>query len=447
MFFSANPNFKWYKLPTTQIRNDSEPNSMNQHSEDDITGERTSFKLDLAAERGIPNGFECKTKIKESLALHKVLGETKQFLTEQMPTITTEWTSMQLKTTKPHVKQLKKHKHDKNSLLSNSIRNQAPKNIYEDSLLESDTDTVPKKKYNRLCKGKIYQELINSGQLIGASAQATATATAAEVTASTTFGNSRRKNGNRIGIGLNERKDQEYVCVETLNSHNAGNQSYNSISTFTSPNSRMLPVGQIPAEEETFDLEKKIKELPALDLDYYLQSKRRNTKRKRKFSTLRANSTRNKKWKNGAGTKIGDFMDESKECPQQHHENEEFRRNVNDSAVEQENCRELQQHEQQQLQDTETREPQKRIEQQAGAVVGSQKRKARKESITRRDVSSIENEFLSINGCCYLETVNPNELLTMSTPKSITNETMIPLPTSDLLILAEVASNRSELKQ
>lgn len=95
-------------------------------------------------------------------------------------------------------------------------------------------------------------------------------------------------------------------------------------------------------------------------------------------------------------------------------------------------------------------------------AVGSQKRKARKESITRRDVSAIEQEVasilpLTINGCYYFNQslqLQPAtaaaataclQPTTVATTTATNAATFDVTSTSDLLILAEVAANRTEL--
>jgi len=106
-------------------------------------------------------------------------------------------------------------------------------------------------------------------------------------------------------------------------------------------------------------------------------------------------------------------------------------------------------------------------QQQQLQAVGSQRRKARKESITRRDVSAIEQEVasilpLTINGSYYFnqsgapKAVNASVTSSSTSPPLSSNSSSsssslssqpafdVTSSTSDLLILAEVAANRTE---
>lgn len=296
---------------------------------------------------------------------------------------------------------------------------------------------------DRSCKGKRYQELINSGQI----------ATAVK----------KSKSSIRLVVGGGDNSD---VNIK---------QSFSNVNNIISNLSNVCPKRTVSESENMlsydlngFDLEERIKELPALNLDDYLQRKR-NTKKKKKFSSTgkkrggqRGNTTTTSSNNNG---------------------------NLNEKTI-------------QQIQVTAAAPYQqiaKHHQQAAATAVGSQKRKARKESITRRDVAAIEQEAasllpLTINGCCYFQEA-PTALkyrkaiekdteataTATSTSQSLNNVTsttspIIPLQqlnsassvsvdilnnisfnnnntlndnissTSDLLILAEVAANRTELK-
>lgn len=411
------------------------------------------FKLATEAEIGeqLRGLMQTHCDMKESLALQQILGETKQFLTEQMPTVNTEQTIFQLEEAKPHLNQSEKRKTDTKSLVRNSVLNRCPSNdaFFDDNSINGDSnvsrnndlETVPKKKYNRLCKGKIYQELINSGQLVGAAAAVSPT------TSSMTL-NSRPNIYNSLEVDDSKRK----MCPKQRNSCTIKSNSLN-MSKICSLNKRNQccdkysnSTMQSDSDKhgvKSFDLEEKIKELPALDLDNYLQSKRHNTKKKRKFS-MRTNSNYTRKWKSSSVKKD----DAVEKVDKQSVENDGIFQSTL-RFVEQTDHGERTKQQQQQPQLDLEKQPQLQKRKQQDVVVaavGSQKRKARKESITRRDVSSIENEFLSLNGCCYLEMESPTELLMSTTPKTGLASVTTTMPTSDLLILAEVASNRTELQ-
>ncbi|XP_046801598.1 putative uncharacterized protein DDB_G0286901 [Lucilia cuprina] len=430
-FFSANPNFKWYKLPAPPLRTlTTRPaNAFGQEYQEDnneaalevISNNTRScnssnnhgnyFKLADEAQMGdLSQLMQDKSKsnnTKKSADLQQALGETSQFMSAHI-TGNTEGLEDN---------PLKRRYHNENSFSSNSS---------EDDNLE------PKKKSARSCKGKRYQELINSGQI----------ATAVK----------KSKSSMRLsGCGV----DNAEMVVK---------QNFANVSSCHSPlnnNNNIVCQKRSISETENilsydlsgFDLEERIKELPALNLDDYLQRKR-NTKKKKKFSTN--------------GKKRG----------QRGNTNNEMKTT---QAVAAAAAAANQIAKQQQI---------------ATAAVGSQKRKARKESITRRDVSAIEEEVtsllpLTINGCCYFQeapttmkyikemekdNTTAQQSLNVSTSPIIplqqfnnnnnssssvsvdifnnintsnNNNTLndnISSSTSDLLILAEVAANRTELK-
>lgn len=130
-----------------------------------------------------------------------------------------------------------------------------------------------------------------------------------------------------------------------------------------------------------FDLEEKIKALPALSLDKYLLRKR-DTKKKKKINSKRF-----------VVTKSPQTILEAKELKQ-------------------------------------------------NSMVGSQKRKARKESITRRDIVSINQHLNELNNvqsaACGVLIVNGNDSSHMPIVDSLKME-QSDTTTSDLLILATIA--------
>ncbi|XP_065362712.1 MATH and LRR domain-containing protein PFE0570w [Calliphora vicina] len=433
-FFSANPNFKWYKLPAPPLRTlttrpanafgpeyqeDNEASTLEIISNNTRSSNNHSnyFKLADEAQMGdLSQLMLDKSKATKQCAdLQQALGETSQFMSAHI-------TGSAEGLDENH---LKRRFHNENSFSSNSS---------EEDMLE------PKKKSARSCKGKRYQELINSGQI----------ATAVK----------KSKSSIRLVVGGGDNSD---VNIK---------QSFSNVNNLISNLSNVCPKRTVSESENMlsydlggFDLEERIKELPALNLDDYLQRKR-NTKKKKKFSSTgkkrggqRGNTTTSSNNNGNSNEKSTQRIQVAAAAPFQHMA--------------------------------------KQHQQAAATAVGSQKRKARKESITRRDVAAIEQEAasllpLTINGCCYFQDAptalkyrkaieKDTEATATATSQSLNNVTsttspIIPLQqlnsassvsvdifnniscnnnntlndnissTSDLLILAEVAANRTELK-
>ena len=244
-----------------------------------------------------------------------------------------------------------------------------------------DTDILARKT-GRSCKGKIYKELMSSGQI-------------AVLPKKTKIAK-----GERNELLLN--KPQQCKSSYSL---------------------------EIPSElqqqqqQQPFDLEEKIKELPALNLDVYLARKRVG-KKKKKFNHKKRVSLEKSKSSSCSSNKLHS----ANVAVANHHPNPTFK------------------------------QPQ---------AVGSQKRKARKESITRRDISTINDEvasiipmskagFNTIQGCYILNDVSvvaeqmktiPSLCVTTTNNNNNNNTSSLcsSSSTSDLLILAEVAAKRTEL--
>uniref|UniRef100_A0A1I8NY10 HMG box domain-containing protein n=1 Tax=Stomoxys calcitrans TaxID=35570 RepID=A0A1I8NY10_STOCA len=455
-FFSANPNFKWYKLPAPPLRTlSTRPTNLGmggvydyeasgfdvkpEASEPICNNTRSNnnyFKLADEAQMGDLSQLmeEDKTKTKQ-FALQEVLGETSQFMRSH---ITGRGMEEEAPAMEDKDKLLKRRRyHNENSFSSNSSE--------EDALL-------PKKKSARTCKGKIYQELINSGQITAPAIKRTKSNP--RVMASETNGSCARLDARETRQPLEEQQVVKYDISSV-----AVVEQKPAINPETAAESMDLA---------HFDLEEKIKELPALSLDEYLQRKR-ITKKKKKFP-MNGKKRGNRGNNNGNGNKNANV---SFDLPQPISPNSEA-----SSILMQQQRRQQQQ-----------------------AAVGSQKRKARKESITRRDVSAIEQEVtsllpLTINGCCYFQEApainsyktmksfdkdpqqqqSPTDyfkptspiipLMTSSFPQNHTSPPSSPplrptasaelennhnlndniiSSTSDLLILAEVAANRTEI--
>ncbi|XP_037943968.1 uncharacterized protein LOC119676769 isoform X2 [Teleopsis dalmanni] len=354
-FFSANPNFQWYKLPAPSLRSfNARTFNIEQSKESDVEVEiATDFKLANETQMGLLN----------NLIINKQLIEPSDSISNTSAT--------------------KKRHYNCQSISCNS----------------SDKNLTPKK-LGRSCKGKKYQELVNSGQII---------------TIAKKVKSSKAVEGSEENSIKNN--DIAYECISPLGQGN-NKFSINEVScSRKSTCRRSISESDSINEFElfSFNLSEKIKQLPVLSLDAYLQRKRINQKQKKLSGKKRnsSNASNNK-------TEIGRTVTLSPH----------LKNGVNTRT---------------------------NIQQ----IVGSQKRKARKESITRRDVNVIENEVASliplpadhfaISDPYYFQeatTTDANvssfvpQTLSELSGKGMDNI----LPTSDLFILAEVAANRTELK-
>ncbi|KAH8304573.1 hypothetical protein KR059_012340 [Drosophila kikkawai] len=448
-FFNANPNFKWYKLPAPPLRtlatrpsNAATGGTVLHSSEDQSQQEahpttssqqlqlqwaggergasgvplallrRNYFKLADETQMGdLSSLLQVQVQVPEKdYALQQVLSETSQFLSAHMPLAGNNKTGSGGKRSLP----------DSNS--SNSSEEEA-------AAAAAGLSPSKKAKTSRSCKGKIYQELVNSGQL-SAIAKSKSKAPRSPSSANLVMLGG---GGNFTDISLDAAPNTPPVSPPERHNDACSPVHLRSVSESSSSG--------------FFDLEEKIKELPALSLDAYLQRKR-STKKKKKFSGSK--KQRNSNSTSGVGTAATPAVQAAG-------------RGAASVAATSDQVRIKQQ-------------------QQAAAAVGSQRRKARKESITRRDVSAIEQEVasilpLTINGCYYFDqsdapralsnnNVNGNATSLSSSPSSSSSpplssnssssSTSLSLSspaaydvmtssTSDLLILAEVAANRTEL--
>ncbi|KAH8235510.1 hypothetical protein KR032_001722 [Drosophila birchii] len=459
-FFNANPNFKWYKLPAPPLRTLATrpsnaatgagvlPSSEDQQAQQLAPPPPTSAQqLQLqwtGAERsasGVPlallrrNYFKLADETQmgdlssllqvqvpeKDYALQQVLSETSQFLSAHMP---------------PAGRGGKRSLPDSNS--SNSSEEEAAAAAAAAGLSSS-----KKAKSSRSCKGKIYQELVNSGQLSAIAKSKSKTLRSPSAANLMMLAGGGCGGGNFADISLDAAPNTPPVSPPER--HNDTNSPVHLRSVSESSSSGF------------FDLEEKIKELPALSLDAYLQRKR-STKKKKKFSGSKKQRNSNSTSGVGVGASAATA---SVPAPGKVAAS---MAGTSDHLV-----RIKQQQQQQQAA--------------AAAAVGSQRRKARKESITRRDVSAIEQEVasilpLTINGCYYFDqsdapralshSVNGNATSLSASPSSSSSSSpplssnssssssslslsspaaydVMTSSTSDLLILAEVAANRTEL--
>ncbi|KAH8380959.1 hypothetical protein KR200_006699 [Drosophila serrata] len=450
-FFNANPNFKWYKLPAPPLRTlATRPSNAATggvlHSCDDQVQQQappptSAQQLQLqwaGAERGangVPlallrrNYFKLADETQmgdlssllqvqvpeKDYALQQVLSETSQFLSAHMPPAGATKTGSGAKRSLP------------DSTSSNSSEEEAV------AAAAAGISPSKKAKSSRSCKGKIYQELVNSGQLsaIAKSKSKTLRTPSANLMI---LGGGGGGGGNFVDISLHAAPNTPPVSPPECHKDTSSPVHLRSVSESSSSG--------------FFDLEEKIKELPALSLDAYLQRKR-STKKKKKFSGSK--KQRNSNSTSGVGAAEAGIAT----TPVPASGKGAASVAVNSDLV-------------------------RMKQQQAAAAVGSQRRKARKESITRRDVSAIEQEVasilpLTINGCYYFDqsdapralsnNVNFNATSLSSSPSSSSpplssnsssssSSLSLSSPaaydvmtssTSDLLILAEVAANRTEL--
>ncbi|EDV47618.1 uncharacterized protein LOC6549952 [Drosophila erecta] len=411
-FFNANPNFKWYKLPAPPLRtlatrpsnaaaallipNEDQPQQQVPTSLQMQWAERGEmpramlrpnyFKLADETQMGELSSLLQVQVQEKDFALQQVLSETSQFLSAHMPGGNSDGNGN------------KRSLQDSNS--SNSSEEEAA----------SGSSPNKKVKSSRSCKGKIYQELVNSGQLAAIAKKSKARSPPAG-----------GMGGNFVDIPLDAGPNTPPVSPPERQG--------------TSPDSMQKHMRSVSESSSSgfFDLEEKIKELPALSLDAYLQRKR-STKKKKKFSGTK--KQRNSNSTSGASAASNATAVDATAKGAVPATNEHLVR------IKQQ---------QQQLQ-----------------AVGSQRRKARKESITRRDVSAIEQEVasilpLTINGSYYFnqsgtpKAVNASVTSSSASPPLSSNSSSsssslssqaafdVTSSTSDLLILAEVAANRTEL--
>ncbi|KAH8387102.1 hypothetical protein KR093_004647 [Drosophila rubida] len=409
-FFNANPNFKWYKLPAPPLRTlATRPSNAAHQSEEQLQQQQQHQQQQQQQQqlhwelRRNYFKFADETQMGElsvllnvqdkDYALQQALSETSQFLNVHMPT----------------------NSKSSSANNNNNVNKRGADSASNSSEEEERGSPCKKLKSSRSCKGKIYQELINSGQLAAIAKSKS---------------KCRLNSGSSSSGGSNTPPISPTAAVDSQQLQLQQQQQQQQQQEVTTSITRNTAAGMVTAGAE-FDLEEKIKELPALSLDAYLQRKR-STKKKKKFSSSKKqrNSNSNSSANGtGAATASGNAAG-TQTCNKSESEVMTSPSATSASSV-------------------------------TGAAVGSQKRKARKESITRRDVSAIEQEVasmlpLTINGCYYFNQAHARAAAggaaaATATVAAAAVGTGINLAydvtstTSDLLILAEVAANRTEL--
>ncbi|KAH8420014.1 hypothetical protein KR009_004799, partial [Drosophila setifemur] len=430
-FFNANPNFKWYKLPAPPLRTLATRPS-NASIVGGVSGEdhqvnatqgplqlqdlqldalrRNYFKLADETQMGELSTLLQVQVQEKDFALQQVLSETSQFLSAHMPPTGNGNPPPTL------------------SARAVGIKRPLDSNSSNSSEEEASSGTPNKKaKSTRSCKGKIYQELVNSGQLAAIAKKSKSRLATVS--------------GNFVDVSLDAGPNTPPVSPPER--HPCSPQHARSVSESSSSG--------------FFDLEEKIKELPALSLDAYLQRKR-STKKKKKFSGTKKQRNSNSTSGGGGGGAGTGAAPAGAGKP-----GAAGAGGAGSSDLSRIKQMQQLQMQQQQLQ-------------------GSQRRKARKESITRRDVSAIEQEVasilpLTINGCYYFNesagartstgtgtgtgmaalansshsnhssNASPSSNSNSNSSSSLSSQANFDVTssTSDLLILAEVAANRTEL--
>ncbi|XP_055846230.1 uncharacterized protein LOC129912129 [Episyrphus balteatus] len=370
-FFSANPNFKWYKLPAPSLRTlQTRPGNI----------EREVYQCEIAnsnmSHNPIPPCDISKAKTKK-VSYFKLADEAQMGGLNNLIFPSPDYAS-------------------KNDILQNALSDgskyfstgnkQTSSIIQRESLnfisshsgncYSSSEDDVKPKKSVRSCKGKKYQEFINSGQLSPVTSKKLISpkpSTKLNCSENKYFVMHIDKCSNVIGSStakiLEPDKDaQSWVVPQYRDSNDFNKQQFGFVS---------------------FDLENKISRLPAQCLETYLQRKK-NMKHKKKLNSKKSSALQ---------AKIQERI--------------------------------LKQTQQRSLYKTKTDVEAKE------QMVGSQKRKARKESITRRDITSIHKDVQKLLGNSIVTTA-----LVVGSPE--TQPAVDHNASSDLLILAEVAANRTE---
>lgn len=260
-----------------------------------------------------------------------------------------------------------------------------PTTLIVNNIAEKPDEFETGRKVSRACKGKRYLEFMSSGKLSPVSKKSRFWSTSLIADSGS---------GDGVPNGYYKSNDSSPNKTE----YDVRDHLYANIdrsSTYILPTNRKMPSSKLSMQNSSqpvdlnsklfdasdFDLEDKIKSLPALSLDKYLM-KKRETKKKKKINPKRVSTSITGAAFGTAATAVAVGQHKS---PQTIYEARE------------------------QLQNS---------------MVGSQKRKARKESITRRDV----NPEIQMDGEIEIkEEIKQEELVQVS-------------PNSDLFILATLAA-------
>lgn len=312
------------------------------------------------------SNLSCFTENYDQQALHHVLGETRLFFQRTISGSSDSDSYMN-----------GGHSLQKPNAANRSGTPSSPDKAYEFDF----DDEVTTKKSTRACKGKRYQEFMNSQKAVVAPKKSKLRTTSSS--SSTSFSSSADShsyaNNHKILNGLTsikiENESHDYgmehaqMRISDQNGHAYRRSSLNDDSKFYANN---------------FDLDEKIKALPALDLDLYLLRKRDTKKRKKVVGNKRNNKVAHAKA--AASSKATTAVTAPTPAKVA---------KIAETAI-QAKARMI--------------------------MVGSQKRKARKESITRREVVSatatVESIIMDDNRIVYNNTVTnggTNDLLFLAT--------------------------------
>ncbi|XP_055326707.1 uncharacterized protein LOC129580386 [Sitodiplosis mosellana] len=452
-FFNANPDFKWYKLPAPPLRTGYQRMASDRHSsfsepynfsDFDLqppkikckryegSGVGTFFKLADEAQMGSLSSLMVSSEINGKCAnnnnkfmannmevdeekddekdgdisdskdeLHRVLGETNSFLQNTM----------------------KGYEHlDEYPFENNATNNDIPQKLLHSQMSSSspemkhfeldspDDDHNPydsvfgSKKSSRACKGKRYMEFMNAQKLnpIGKRTKPRTTSTSSSTSLSPTQPLHVRSLKKSLSCSQAVQKldydtfDHLYAnnSATILSSTTAIKNETEAVDKSAANKNEMLvsPSDSRKFDVTEFELEQKINALTAHNLDEYLVRKQ-DTKKKKKPSDKRSGGGYRKVHKVGKA--------KVKSLPAVH------------AIV-----------------------APKTFEEARLAMVGSQKRKARKESITRRDVQQVTAIVQS-----YSPTLDPHFVPMLTTPfgSNASSSNTIRCGNSGLLMLATMA--------
>lgn len=363
------------------------------------------------------------TNDSQANALQNALGETSDFLSVAMGSCEAE--SDPYQNMRDHANRM-----ETNQML-NGKRKASEEHITWNASKKPYSPTESNEcRASRSCKGKRYQEFIISGQITSCAKKINPKPRTSATVTSLNGLYKRPEHlsevgGNHAFSSYNQTSPQPNHIEIIIPDRLEANSPYGSQPQLDSPNSQK----QFDASD--FDLEEKIKALPAQCLESYLLRKR-ETKKKKKISSKRRPATSSSA--------------KSYQVPQNRHQQCNQRPSSPKTIF----------------------EARERLQ---NAMVGSQKRKARKESITRRDVNTLNSSSAAnsvfdavglvqltsgTNGCDakikveldpdnYVSSgqlVDGMMTIIKKEPENITTNTADnSTPTSDLLILAEVATN------
>lgn len=256
-------------------------------------------------------------------------------------------------------------------------------------------DDANAKKSSRACKGKRYMEFMNARKVAPIMKKAKLRTTSSSSSASSP-GDGQQLNGNCKQNPNNGVNKIEYENVD----HPYANQEPHRINDEQINGSMPSAVAADPSklyDANDFDLEEKIRALPARSLDKYL-SRKRETKKRKKVGTKRHNST------NANNGTSNQRTAQSQKIQQPLPKRSETAQEAKERLM----------------------------------MVGSQKRKARKESITRREVA---NTMAIVDSVMVKN--NKDKHIQLTTNGTLINSTTN--GTSDLLFLATIAEQAANI--